>query len=73
MRRDELISAVTALYSGGGEESQDTALLNRLDETLPKSGISDLIFNDFRGLTPEQIVDEALRREADCLGQSGTA
>ena len=65
MTRAEILAAVTKLYAGDGEEDEDTALLNRLDDELPHSGISDLIFQDFRDLTPEQVVDEALRLEAE--------
>jgi hypothetical protein len=65
MTRAELLAAVVKLYAGDGDEKEDTALLNRLDDELPHSGISDLIFHDFRGLTPEQVVDEAMRREEE--------
>ena len=65
MTRAEILAAVTKLYAGDGEEDEDTALLNRLDDELPHSGISDLISQDFRVLTPEQVVDEALRLEAE--------
>ena len=73
MTRLELLAAVVKLYSGVGEEDEDTALLNRLDDELPHSDISDLIFHDFRGLTPEQVVDEALQREADYTRRIGQA
>ncbi len=65
MTREELLAAVIKLYAGDGDEDEDTALLNQLDNELPHSMISDLIFHDFRGLTPEQVVDEAMRREAE--------
>ena len=65
MTRAEILAAVTKLYAGDGEEDEDTALLNRLDDELLHSGISDLISQDFRDLTPEQVVDEALRLEAE--------
>jgi len=42
-----------------------TLLLDKLEEVLSHSAISDLVFHDFRGLTPGQVMDEALRREAD--------
>ena len=64
MTRAEILAAATKLYAGDGKEDEDTALLNRLDNELPHSGISDLIFQDFRGLTPEQVVDETLRLKA---------
>ncbi|MEJ1977406.1 MAG: hypothetical protein WDN49_16185 [Acetobacteraceae bacterium] len=61
----ELLAAVIKLYAGDGDEEEITALVERLRRELPHSKISDLIFHDFRGLTPEQVVDEALRREAE--------
>ena len=46
----------------------DTALvcglLDKLEQVLPNAVISDIIFWDFRNLSPEQILAEALRREA---------
>ena len=43
MTRSELLAAVIRLYAGDGEEDEDTALLNRLDDELPHSDTSDLI------------------------------
>jgi hypothetical protein len=71
MTRADILAAVTKLYAGDGEENEDTALLNRLDDELPHSDISDLIFHDFRELTPEQVVDEAMRREAEYARKAG--
>ncbi|MEJ1978580.1 MAG: hypothetical protein WDN49_23175 [Acetobacteraceae bacterium] len=65
MTRDEILQAVIKLYPGDGEEKEDVALVERLRRELPHSKISDLIFQDFRDLTPEQVVDEAMRREAE--------
>ena len=65
MTRAEILAAVTTLYAGDGVEEEDIVIVNRLRQELPHSKISDLIFHDFRGLTPEQVVDEAFRREAD--------
>ena len=69
--RADILAAVTKLYAGDGDEKEDTALLDQLDNELPHSGVSDLIFHDFRGLTPEQVVDEALRREAEHARKAG--
>ena len=71
MTRADILAAIVRLYAGDGEENEDTALLNRLDNELPHSDISDLIFHDFRGLTPEQVVDEAMRREAEYARKAG--
>ena len=75
--RSEMIRIVARLCEGGDGDEEDTAILDRLQEELPHSDISDLIFNDdvifgeFRNLSPEQIVDEALRRQAEHAGRSG--
>ena len=42
-----------------------TPLLEKLIEALPHSDIIDLIFWNPVVLTPEQIADEAMRREAE--------
>ena len=65
LNREDILQAVIKLYAGDGVEEEDIAMVNRLRQELPHSKISDLIFHDFRGLTPEQVVDEAFRREAD--------
>lgn len=72
MTRDEILQAVSKLYAGDGVEEEDVALVNRLRQELPHSKISDLIFHDFRGLTPEQVVDEAMQREAKHTGSAST-
>lgn len=60
-----MLQSVIKLYAGDGVEQDDIALVNRLRQQLPHSKISDLIFHDFRGLTPEQVLNEAVRREAE--------
>jgi hypothetical protein len=65
LTRDEMLQSVIKLYAGDGVEQDDIALVNRLRQQLPHSKISDLIFHDFRGLTPEQVLNEAVRREAE--------
>ena len=56
MTRLELTAAVTRFYAGEGTEGENTAL----------------VFHDFRGLTPERVVDEAMQRAAEHARQSGT-
>ena len=65
MTRNEILSVVQEIYNGITDNGIVTLLLDQLEEALPHSGISDLIFQDFRDLTPEQVVDEALRLEAE--------
>jgi hypothetical protein len=72
LTRDEILKAVVTLCAGGTTEEEDVALANHLRQELPHSKIIDLIFQDMRNLTPEQVVDEALRREADYARQSRT-
>ena len=71
MTRDDIFKTVVKLYAGDGAEADDIALVTRLRQALPHSKISDLIFHDFRGLTPEEIVDEAIRREAEYARKAG--
>ena len=70
MTRDDILSAVREIYFGKTDNSVVSGFLDKLEEALPHSDISDLIFHDFRGLTPEQVVDEAIKREADYARQS---
>ena len=65
MTHDEILRAVERLYAGGDGDEEDLAVMLSLRAALPNSDISNLIFWDFRDLTPEQVVEEALRREAE--------
>ena len=71
MNRDDVLQAVIELCAGGRTEEEDVILANNLRRELPHSKIIDLIFQDMRNLTPEQVVDEALKREAEYARQSG--
>ena len=73
MTRHEVLSAVHEIFFEATDNLVVSGLLDKLEEALPHSDISDLIFHDFRGLTPEQIVDEAFKREAEHVAQSGGA
>jgi hypothetical protein len=42
-----------------------------LRKELPLAKIIDLLFHDFGRLTPEQVVDEAMRREAEYAREAG--
>lgn len=65
MTRDEVLLIVRQIYSGPAENVIITPLLERLQKALPYSGDSDLIFHNPEELTPEQVVDEAMRRAAE--------
>jgi len=71
MTREEILHAVTKLYAGDGVEEEDIALVERMRQELPYAKISDLIFHDFRGLTPEQVVEEAFRRQEEHIARMG--
>ena len=71
MTRDEIIQAVTELCAGGKSDEDDVQSARELRRKLPHSDIIDLIFQDMRNLTPEQVADEALQREADHVRRSG--
>ena len=71
MTRGELLEAVTELCNSKKTEEEDNKLADELRLKLPHSGVIDLIFQDMRNLTLEQIVDEALQREADYVRRSG--
>lgn len=63
MTRDEIVEAVRMLDSGKLSETNDHELIVKLSDALPHSGISDLIYYSEPELGPEEIADEALRRE----------
>ena len=65
MTRDDILEVVWSVYSGPPRNDAITPLLEKLREALPHSAISDLIFWNPVELTPEQVVDEAMRREAE--------
>jgi len=65
MARDEVLLIVREIYFGPAQNALITLLLERLQEALLYSGVSDLIFHNPEELTPEQVVDEAMQREAE--------
>ena len=48
-----------------------TPLLEKLQDAFPHTPFIDLIYHHPSELTPEQIVDEAFKREAEHVAQSG--
>ena len=64
MTRDDVLSAVREIFFGKTDNSVVSGVVDKLEEALPHSDISDLIFHNFQGFTPEQVVDEAFKREA---------
>ena len=65
MNKDEILTIAKAIYFGPTDNDVVTPLREKLRDALPHSGINDLIFWNPVELTPEQVVDEAIRREAE--------
>jgi hypothetical protein len=65
MTRDEILLLVQSIYTGNTDDIIVSKILNKLEDALPHGDICDLIFQDMRNLTPAQVVDEAICRQAD--------
>ncbi len=65
MTGDELLEVVRSIYFGSTRPELVTPLREKLRGALPHSAINDLIFWNPVELAPEQVVDEAMRREAE--------
>jgi hypothetical protein len=65
VKRQEVLDIVRGFFNDPKSEVEEDVLVQLLDRALPDSGIIDLMFQDMRKLTPEQIVDEAYRRQAE--------
>jgi hypothetical protein len=65
MTREEIISRIHRIRTQTTDNAEIDQLLDELDEALPNAHISDLIFQDRRSLTSEQIADEAIHRAAE--------
>ena len=63
MTRPEMVAAVARLCNAEGTEREMHDLLTQLNRALPYAGICDMIFHERHDLGPEDLVDEALRRE----------
>jgi hypothetical protein len=68
---DEVLQAVQTIYQVDGTEEEIAATVDLLRKEFPHAKIIDLIFHDSRGLTPEQVVEEAMRREAEYAPKAG--
>lgn len=73
MTREEIVAVIVRLYSLQDSEEQEDALLDRLEAALPNADIVDLMYWTMPNLTPEQIADEALRRELEHARGEGSA
>jgi hypothetical protein len=71
MNRDDIIAIVREIYFGPTSEGVVTPLLEKLTEALPHSTVTDLIYWNPVELTPEQVVDEAMKQEAEYARETG--
>jgi hypothetical protein len=67
LSRDEVLEMVRRLARGEGEDNEVGEWVESLNASVPHPGIVNLIFHDRRGLTPEQIVDEAFSYQPQAL------
>ena len=58
--REELIALVRRIMNVEGSEEEIDGWMEELRASVPHPRVSDLIFHDVRGLSPAEIVDEAL-------------
>lgn len=65
MTRLEILDMVKRVVISEESEEVIDALVLQLRAAVPHAKIGDIIFYSDLELTPEQIVDEALRREQD--------
>ena len=65
MNRADILAVVQAIYFGPKQTAIISRLLSKLHLALPHLDIRDLIFWNPIELTPEQVVNEAMRREAE--------
>ena len=71
MTRDDILAIVKDIYFGPRDTEVVSPLREKLRSALPHSGINDLIYWNPVELTPEQVVDEAMRREAEYASKAG--
>jgi hypothetical protein len=71
MTRKDILAIVSEICFGSPKNEVITPLLEKLIEVLPHANIIDLIFWNPVELTPEQVVDEAMRQEAEYARSAG--
>lgn len=59
--KQQLIELVRRIMNAECTEEEQDEMLDLLERSVPHPEISDLIFWDDRNLTPEEIVEKALR------------
>lgn len=60
LSREELIKLVEKMCNGEGSDDEISEWIELVEKSVPDPNVSDLIFWNDEGLTPEQIVDRAL-------------
>ncbi len=63
MTRHDMAQAVADLRSDAFDMDERVEKLRRLVDDAPHAEIGDLIYRDTQGLTPAEVVDEAIRRQ----------
>ncbi len=59
--KEHLVDLVRQIQRGDGTEAEDEGRLNVLARSLPNSKIGDLIYYSDPELSPEEVVEQALR------------
>ncbi len=71
MTKGELIFTVKSIFSTNNSDEEISSTLTTLSRALPHAEISDLIFWNDPDLTPEEVVEVALRREKEYAARHG--
>jgi len=64
LTKEQLIDLVRRLQRADGTSAEDEAWLNLLMRNLPHSDVSDLIYYSDPELSPEEVVEQALRNSS---------
>jgi|JI9StandDraft_2_1071091.scaffolds.fasta_scaffold03929_9 hypothetical protein len=68
LTKEELVRLVGRIQSADGTEDEIDAMIDQLQENVPRPDVSDLIFYPEEEMTAEQIVEQALAYKAPGIG-----
>ena len=68
LTKEELVRLVERILNAEGTEEEINAMIDRLQESVPHPGVSDLIFYPDKEMTAEQIIEVALAYTTPCIG-----
>ncbi len=60
LTREELIKLVERMCNGEGSDDEIGEWIEILERNVPDPNVSDLVYWNNEGLTPEQIIDRAM-------------